>query len=85
VVLFLYNNALAHRTLATENNLEYLCFECLDHPPYALDLVSSHYHLFSGLKKQLNCRNFSSDAEVIAAVEVCLARQISDLLSGFQS
>jgi len=50
VILFLHNNALAHRTLATENKLAYLCFECLDHPPYSPDLVPSHYHLFSGLK-----------------------------------
>ena len=50
VVWFLHNNALAHRTLTTENKLAYVCFECLDHPPHSPDLVPSHYHLFSGLK-----------------------------------
>ena len=78
VFLFLHNSALAHRTLATENKLAYLCFECLDHPPYSPDLVPSHYHLFPGLKKQLNVRNFSSDAEVFAAAEILLDGQISD-------
>jgi histone-lysine N-methyltransferase SETMAR len=84
VVSFLHNNALAHRTLATENKLAYLCFECLDHPPYSPDLVPSDYHLFPGLKKQLKFRNFSSDAEVFAAAEIILYGQFSDFLSGLE-
>ena len=31
--------------------LAYLGFYCLDHPPYSLDLASSDYHLFPGLKQ----------------------------------
>jgi len=68
-VLFLHNNAPAHWTLASQKKLDYLGFQCLDHPPYSLDLAPSDYHLFSGLKKQLKGRHFSSDAEVIAAAE----------------
>jgi len=67
-VLFLYENAPAHRALATQKKLAYLGFECLDHPPYSLYLAPSEYHQFPGLKKQLKGRNFLSDAEVIAAV-----------------
>jgi len=66
-VLFLYDNAQAHRALATQKKLTYLGFQCLDHPPYSPDLAPSDYHLFSGLKKQLKVRHFSSDAKVIAA------------------
>jgi histone-lysine N-methyltransferase SETMAR len=66
-VLFLHENAPAHRALATQKKLAYLGFHFLDQPPYSLDLASSDYHLFPGLKKQLKCRRFSSDAEVIAA------------------
>ena len=76
-VLFLHDNALAHRALATHNKLAYLGFQCLDHPPYSPDLVPSDYHLFPGLKKQLKVRHFSSDAEVIAAAETWLDEQIS--------
>ena len=47
-------------------------------PPYSLDLAPSDYHLFPGLKKQLKGRHFSSDAEVIAAVETWLDRQPSE-------
>jgi len=77
-VLFLHNNALAHRALATQKKLAYLDFECLDHPPYTLDLAPSDYHLFPGLKKQLKGHHFSSDTEVIAAAETHLGGQISE-------
>jgi len=53
-VLFLHDNAPAHRALATQKKLAYLGFQCLDHPPYSLDLTPSDYHLFSGLKTKNN-------------------------------
>jgi histone-lysine N-methyltransferase SETMAR len=68
-VLLLHDNAPAHRPLATQKKLAYLCFQCLDHPPYSPDLAPSDYHLFPGLKKQMNGRHVSSDAEVIADSE----------------
>jgi len=84
-VLFLHDNSLGHRTLATQKKLAYLGFQCLDHPPYSSDLASSDYHLFPGLKKQLKGRHFSSDAEVIAAAETWLDGQPSEfVLRGLQ-
>jgi len=77
VVLFLHDNAPAHRTLATQKKLAYLGFQYLDHPPYSSDLAPSEYQLFPGLEKQLQGRHFSSDAEVIAAA------QLDVQLSGF--
>jgi len=77
VVLFLHDNAPAHRALATQKKLAYLGFQCLDHPPYSPDLAPSDCHLFPGLKKQLKGRHFSSDAEVIAAAETWLDGQFS--------
>jgi len=38
-VLFLHSNAPAHQALATQKKLAYLAFQCLDHPPYSLDLA----------------------------------------------
>ena len=78
-VLFLHDNASAHRALATQKKLAYLGFQCLDHPPYSPDLAPSDYHMFPGLKKQLKCRHFSSDSEVIAAAETWLDGQPSEL------
>jgi len=66
-VLFLHDNAPAHRTLATRKKLANLGFQCLHHPPYSPDLAPSDYHLFPGLKKQLKGHHFQSKAEVIVA------------------
>jgi len=68
-VLFLHDNALAYRALATHKKLAYLGFQCLDHPPYSLDLAPSDYHLFPGLKKQVRGCHFLSNTEVTAAAE----------------
>ena len=80
----MHDNAPAHRTLATQKKLAYLGFQCLDHPPYPLDLAPSDYHLFPGLKKQLKVLHFSSDAEVIAAAETWLDGHYTFFLSGLQ-
>jgi len=50
LVLFLHDNAPAHRALATQKKLAYLGFQCLDHPPCSPDLAPLDYHLFPGLK-----------------------------------
>jgi len=70
---------LTHHALATQKKLAYLGSQYFDHPPYSPDLAPSDYHLFPGLKKkQLNGCHFSSDADVIAAVEIGLDGQLSD-------
>jgi hypothetical protein len=58
-------------------------FQCLDHPPYSLDLVPSDYHLFPVREKQLQGHHFSSDAEVIAAAEIWLDGKPSEFLFSF--
>jgi len=84
-VLFLHDNAPAHRALATQEKVACLGLQCLDHPPYSPYLAPSDYHLFPGLKKQSKGRHFSSVAEVIAAAETRLDGQPSELfLNGLQ-
>jgi len=77
-VLLLHDNAPVQRAHATPKNLTYLGFQCPDHPHYSPDLAPSDYHLFPELKKQPKGYNFSSDAEIIAAVDTLLDRQSSD-------
>jgi histone-lysine N-methyltransferase SETMAR len=77
-VLFLHDNAPAHRLLTTQKKLAHLGFLHLDHPPYSPDLAPSDYHLIPGLKKQLKSRHFSSDVEVIAAAGTWLDGQPSE-------
>jgi histone-lysine N-methyltransferase SETMAR len=73
------------RYLQPRRKLAYLGFQCLDHPPYSPDLAPSDYHLFTGLKKNLTGRHFSSDTEVNAAAETWLDGQLYEfLLSGLQ-
>jgi histone-lysine N-methyltransferase SETMAR len=84
-VLFLHDNARAHRALATQKKLAYLSFRCLDRQLYSPDLAPSDYHLFPGLKKQLKGRHFSSDAQIIAAAETWLTdKLLYYYLSGLQ-
>jgi len=84
-VLFLHDNAPAHRALATQKKLAYLGFQYLDHPPYSPDLAPSDYHLFPGLIKQLKGHQSSSDVEVIGAAETWLDGLPFDFfLSGLQ-
>ena len=52
-ICLLHDNAPAHRALATHKKLDYLGFQCRDHPPYSTDLAPSDYHLFPGLKKAI--------------------------------
>ena len=52
--------------------------QCLDHPPFSVDLPPLNYNLFPGLKKQLKCRHFSCHAEAIPAAETWFERQISE-------
>jgi len=52
-VLFLHDNAPAHRALATQRKLAHLGFPYLDYPPYSPDLAPSDYHLFPGPKKTI--------------------------------
>ena len=61
-----------------QKKLAYLGFQYPDHPPYSSDLTPSDYHLFRGPKKQLKDRQFSSDAEIIAAAKTWLDGQHSD-------
>jgi len=84
-VLFLHKNAPAYWALATQKKLAYLGLRCLDHPLCSPDLAPLDYHLFPGLKKQLKGRHFSSNVEVIAAMETWLDGQPSEFfLSGLQ-
>jgi hypothetical protein len=53
VALFLHDNTPAHGALGTQKKLTYLGFQCIDHPPYSLDLAPLNYHQFLGQKKTI--------------------------------
>jgi histone-lysine N-methyltransferase SETMAR len=76
--LFLHDKAPTTRSLATQKKVAYPGLQYLDHPPYSPHLAQSDNLLFPGLRKQLKCRHFSSDAKVTAASEIWLDGQFSD-------
>jgi len=65
------------RALITHKKLYYLVFQCLVNHPI-LRIWPRRPTTCSLDWKQLKTRNFSSDAEIIAAVETWLDRQISN-------
>jgi len=56
-VLFLHNNAPAHRALAIHKKLVYLGFHCLVHPAYSSDLAPSD-HLITWTEKKIESSPF---------------------------
>lgn len=68
-VIFHHDNAPAHRGALATAKLVGLQYELLEHPPYSPDLAPSDFHLFPNLKRFLRGKRFSTDNEVITAVE----------------
>jgi hypothetical protein len=55
-----------------------MSFECLLHPPYSPDLVSSDFHVFGPLKEAMGGKSSRSDEEVQQAVHEWLRSQPKD-------
>lgn len=68
-VLFLQDNAPAHRSEVALNAIRCAGFNLLDHPPYSPDLAPSDFHLFPKLKEEIRGTKFHDNDAVIAAVE----------------
>jgi [histone H3]-lysine36 N-dimethyltransferase SETMAR len=67
-VLFHQDNAPAHKSAIAMAKIHELGFELVPHSAYSPDLAPSDYHLFPNLKKWLGGKRFSTNSEVIAAV-----------------
>jgi histone-lysine N-methyltransferase SETMAR len=68
-IIFHHDNAPVHKGVLAMGKLRDLRYELLEHPPYSPDLASSDFHFFPKLKLFLTGQRFSSNQEVIAAVE----------------
>jgi hypothetical protein len=69
---------MTHWALATQKKLACLGFQCLDHLPYSLDLATSDYHLFPGLKK-------TTESEVGRAKDLSAPRKNSYCITSCSS
>jgi len=63
-----HDNARPHCSALTQDAMTSLKFTVVPHPPYSPDLTPSDFWLFPKLKETLKGQNFSSDAEIEAAV-----------------
>jgi [histone H3]-lysine36 N-dimethyltransferase SETMAR len=67
-VLFHQDNAPSHTSCVAMAAIHQAGFELVEHPPYSPDLAPSDYRLFPKLKEHLRGKKFSSDEEVMSAV-----------------
>ncbi|EGI63744.1 Histone-lysine N-methyltransferase SETMAR [Acromyrmex echinatior] len=68
-ILFLQDNAPAHKSITTMAKINDLRLQLLPHPPYSPDLAPSDYYLFPNLKRWLINKKFNSREEIIDAAE----------------
>ena len=68
-ILLHHDNAPVHKSTVVTAKIQELRIELLPHPPYSPDLAPSDYFLFGNLKQHLSGTRFSSDEELILAVE----------------
>jgi hypothetical protein len=75
-----------YRTRETQERIQELQWELLEHLPYTLDLASSDFHLVSPLKKDLSCKRFADDKEVKTEVRKWPRQQSKDFYAvGFDA
>lgn len=67
-VLLHQDNAPSHRSAIATAVIAQAGFELVEHPPYSPDLAPSDYRLFPKLKEHLRGKRFSSNNDVICAV-----------------
>jgi histone-lysine N-methyltransferase SETMAR len=67
-ILLHQDNAPVHTAKVAMGKIKELHFELLPHPPYSPDLAPCDFHLFANLKKWLGGQKYSSNTEVIEAV-----------------
>jgi hypothetical protein len=69
LTLLHHDNARPHTARATQERIQELQWELLEHPPYSLDLAPHDFHLFGPLKNHLGGDHFADDEEVKMEVQ----------------
>jgi transposase len=70
-----HDNARPHTARATEERIQELQWELLEHPPYSPDLGPYDLHLFGPLKNHIGGKRFAGDEEVETEVRKWLIQQ----------
>jgi histone-lysine N-methyltransferase SETMAR len=77
-VLLHHDNARTHTVWATQERIQELRWELLEHPPYSQDLTPSDFHLFGLLRNHLRGKRFADDEEAETEVWKWLRQQPKD-------
>jgi histone-lysine N-methyltransferase SETMAR len=77
-VLLHHDNARPHTAQATQERIQELQWELLEHPHYSPDLAHSDYHLFGLPKSHLGGKCFADDEEAETEVRKWLRQQSKD-------
>jgi histone-lysine N-methyltransferase SETMAR len=80
-VLFHQDNAPVHKSSVAMAAIRDAGFEVLEHPPYSPDLAPSDFYLFPKLKEHLRGQKFSSNQDVMSAVNTWLEDQNKEFFS----
>jgi hypothetical protein len=80
------DNARPHKARATQERVQELQGELLEHQPYSPGLAPSDFHLFGPLKECLGCYRFADDKEVETEMQKWLRQQSKDFYAaGFNA
>jgi histone-lysine N-methyltransferase SETMAR len=63
-VLLHHDSARPHTIQATQERIQELQWELLEHPPYSPDVAPINFQVFSPLKNHLGGKHFADDEEV---------------------
>ncbi|GBM80541.1 hypothetical protein AVEN_12471-1 [Araneus ventricosus] len=74
-VILLHDNAMPHSACVTQEFIDSLDWEQMNHSPYSPDLAPSDIHIFLHLKQFLSGQHFDGDKEVKEAVTSWLTRR----------
>jgi hypothetical protein len=77
-VLLHHDNVRPHPAQATQERIQELEWEHLEHLPYNLDLAPSDFQLFGPLQNHLGGKRFADDEEVERKVQMWLRKQSKD-------
>jgi histone-lysine N-methyltransferase SETMAR len=76
-VLLHHDNTRPHTARETQERIQELQWELLQHPPHSPDLAPSDFLLFGPLKNHLGDRRFADDEEVGTGVRKWLRQRVS--------
>lgn len=74
-VIFHHDNAPVHTSRVAAAAIDAAGFAMLEHPPYSPDLAPSDFFLFPKLKEHIRGKQYSSDEEVMDAVNAFFEEQ----------